>query len=236
MQTGDGPVGSTATPLLRLEHVSKTYRSSSGPVSALREIDLNVDVGECVALIGPSGSGKSTLLLIAAGLLAPDDGGVASVGGRSWAEFGAGEREAFRRQRIGFVFQELNLVSFLTVGENVMLPLMLDGTPRRAARQRADDALAALGLATHGNRMPNELSGGQQQRVAIARATVGGQQIIFADEPTGSLDTATSEGVFAALMAHADQGGAVVIVSHDPLVAKFASRTIVLRDGHLDAV
>ena len=230
----DSP-GRTDGPVLALTRVSKTYRTRGGSVTALRDVTLDVRPGECVAIMGPSGSGKSTLLSLAGGLLDPDDGGSASACGQDWRRLRHDRRVEQRRRSVGFVFQGLNLVSILSVAENVMLPLLLEGTARARARAAADEVLAALGLHEHARRWPHELSGGQQQRVAIARALAGRQPLLLADEPTGALDSHNSRLVFQTLRRHAAEGGASLVVTHDPLVAEFATRTVRIADGELRA-
>ncbi|MGY1855058.1 ABC transporter ATP-binding protein [Modestobacter sp. SYSU DS0290] len=220
-------------PLLLLDTVRKTYATEGGEVRALAGVTLRVDPGEYVAVVGPSGSGKSTLLAVVAGLVEPDPGSRIEVCGRSWTDTTGRTRSLHRRRSLGFVHQGLNLVSFLSVAENVMLPLLLEGRRPAAARHDADQGLGRFALVDLGPRMPAHLSGGQQQRVAVARALVARQPLLLADEPTGALDTTSSRQVFATIAEHARGGGGALVVSHDPLVTEYASRVITVHDGVL---
>ena len=216
--------------LLRFEGVSKRFHRGTEEVVALDEVDLTVDAGEFVALIGPSGSGKSTLLHLAGGLDQPD-GGRILLGDRDLATLSIGDRAKLRRREIGFVFQFFHLIPTLTVRENVELPLLLDGAKSNG---RTSDLLDRVGLGHRASHLPGELSGGELQRAAIARALVAGPQIILADEPTGNLDSATSEAVLALLAEQVkDSGAALVMVTHDRDVAARAPRAHTLRDGKL---
>ncbi len=218
------------TPALELLDVSRIHGSGSTRVAALAGINLEVWPGELVAVMGPSGSGKSTLLNLAGGLDQPDQGEVRIMG-----ESTRGMRPAalarLRRRHLGFVFQELNLVESLTAVENVALPRELDGVPVRVARREAVEALALVGLAERGDRVPARLSGGEQQRVAIARSLVGGRGLLLADEPTGALDTGAGDGVLAIIREHCDAGCAAVVVTHNARHAAWADRVVFLRDG-----
>ncbi len=228
---GRVPMQGSDAPLLSMRGVSKTYTTGNGTVAALRDVSISLAAGECVALVGPSGSGKSTFLSIAGGLLDPDHGGVASVCGKDWTGLNQDQRATNRRLSVGFIFQGLNLVSILTVVENAMLPLLLQGLSKGPARLKSEQALAALNLNEHADRWPHELSGGQQQRVAIARALAGGQPLLLADEPTGALDSDNSQLVFQSLADHANRGGASLVATHDPLVEKYATRLFRIVDG-----
>src|SRR5262245_40970694 len=179
---------------LELHHVSKTYGAGPNEVHALTEIDLSVERGEFVAVMGPSGSGKSTLLTIAGSLEEPSSGRVL-VDGVDLATLSAGERAMLRRRSIGYVFQDFNLLPGLTAVENVTLPLELDGVHSKAARATGLVALETLAVAQHADRYPDDLSGGERQRVAVARAIVGDRGLLLADEPTGALDSVNGEGV-----------------------------------------
>ena len=224
------------TPMLELRGVSKRYGSLDAAVEALRDVSLTVKRGELVAIMGPSGSGKSTLLNLAGGLDTASAGDVL-VNGVPLRQLGPNELAALRRRQIGYVFQRLNLIPTLTALENVMLPLELDGAGTRDARLNATEALAATGFDTWLNRFPDELSGGDRQRVAIARAVVGERSLLLADEPTGALDTATSERILELLAERAAAGVAVVLVTHEPRFASYADRVVYLRDGQtVDAV
>jgi putative ABC transport system ATP-binding protein len=224
---------SAAPPLLELSGVSKSYRSGAGQVHALREVDLAVEAGTLVAVMGPSGSGKSTLLTVAGGLEAPSTGRVA-VAGRVLAGLSRGERARLRRRTIGFVFQDYNLLAGLSAAENVSLPLELDGIAGRRARAEAVAVLERLGLAGRLDAFPDELSGGERQRVAIARAIVGGRRLLLADEPSGALDSANGEAVVRLLVRACEQEGVgAVMVTHDSGLASLAHRVLHLHDGRI---
>jgi putative ABC transport system ATP-binding protein len=204
---------------------------SFGSTPALRGATLSVASGEILAVMGPSGSGKSTLLHCLAGILKPDAGGVWFTG-RRIDELPEQERSVLRRDRFGFVFQFGQLVPELTALENVALPLLLGGKRRADATERAAEWFAPLGLDGLEQRRSGELSGGEQQRVALARGLVGGPEIVFADEPTGSLDSLAGEQVMDLLVAAArKRGTTVVLVTHEPRVAAYADREVVVRDG-----
>ncbi|WP_084265429.1 ABC transporter ATP-binding protein [Actinomadura macra] len=204
-----------------------------GPAVALDGVDLAVDRAEAVAIMGPSGSGKSTLLHCLAGIMRPDAGEVHLLGQRV-DTLGERRRSALRRSRFGFVFQFGQLLPELPADENVALPLMLDGTSRRAAVKAAQTWFAALGLAGMEHRRPGELSGGQAQRVAIARALVPRPAVVFADEPTGALDQATGHDTMRLLVeATRHNGASLVVVTHDPSVAGWCDRVVEVRDGRV---
>lgn len=216
--------------LLRLAGVGRTHGEGDLAVHALRDVDLEVRVGELVAVMGPSGSGKSTLLNLAGGLDTPTTGTV-TLAGTEVAGMDARGRARLRRRSVGYVFQDFNLVPALTAAENVALPRELDGVAARAARSEALDALTAVGVAEVADRFPDELSGGQRQRVAIARALAGPRRLVLADEPTGALDSVTGEEVMQVLRARVDAGAAGLLVTHEARFAAWADRTIFLRDG-----
>ncbi|HVL53938.1 MAG TPA: ABC transporter ATP-binding protein [Vitreimonas sp.] len=202
-----------------------------GGTHALRGIDFRLLAGEIVAVMGPSGSGKSTLLHCLAGILRPDTGSV-TFDGQRIDDLGEAERSRLRRTAFGFVFQFGQLVPELTALENVALPLLLGNTRRHDAEGRAADSLAALGLLGLEHRRPGDMSGGQAQRVAVARALVTEPAVIFADEPTGSLDSLAGEQVMELLTAAVGSSGTgVVIVTHEPRVAAYAHREVIVRDG-----
>ncbi|GIJ67591.1 ABC transporter ATP-binding protein [Virgisporangium ochraceum] len=213
--------------------VARGLRKSFGVTPALRGVDVEVGAGEVLAVMGPSGSGKSTLLHCLAGILTPEEGEV-SFDGRRVDRLPDRDRSRLRRGAFGFVFQFGQLVPELPVVENVALPLLLAGRRRTAAIAAADGWLPRLGLAGLGHRLPGELSGGQAQRVAIARALIAGPRLVFADEPTGSLDSVAGDEVMELLVdvAKAENAG-VVVVTHEPRVAAFADRRITVRDGVL---
>jgi putative ABC transport system ATP-binding protein len=212
--------------------VSKTYGEGPTEVHALRGVDLAVEPGALVAVMGPSGSGKSTLLTIAGSLEDPTDGEVL-VGGQALASLSRNERARLRRRTIGYVFQDFNLLAGLTAAENVALPLELDGTPARKARAAAMSVLEELGLEGRADRFPDELSGGERQRVAIARAVVGERSLLLADEPSGALDSVNGEAVMRLVRAACQRGVAGVVVTHDAQLAGWADRVVFLRDGRV---
>jgi putative ABC transport system ATP-binding protein len=208
-------------------------RKQFGRTVALDGACLEVRAGEVVAVVGPSGSGKSTLLHCAAGILRPD-GGEVVFEGRRIDSLGEAERSRLRRTSFGFVFQFGQLVPELTAAENIALPMMLGGTGRRPALAEARRWLALLDLREAARKRPGELSGGEGQRVAVARALVHRPQVVFADEPTGSLDSLSGEQVMDLLVRLAgDEGTGVVIVTHDPRVAAYAKRDVTVRDGRI---
>jgi putative ABC transport system ATP-binding protein len=220
------------TAVLELRRVSKSYGDGPTLVEALRDVDLTVQAGELVAVMGPSGSGKSTLLTIA-GTLEDVTSGDVFVSGADVASMSRNGRARLRRRSIGYVFQDFNLLAGLTAAENVSLPLELDGVGARAARKVAAVALEALGLADRAGRYPDELSGGERQRVAIARAVVGDRRLLLADEPTGALDSVNGEGVIRLIRTECKRGVAGVIVTHDAQLASWADRVVFLRDGRM---
>jgi len=215
------------SPLLVGTDLHKAY----GPTQALAGASLTVRAGEIVAVMGPSGSGKSTLLHCLAGIVPPDSGRV-TYAGRDLTAMSDVERSALRRKDFGFVFQFGQLVPELTCLENVALPLRLDGVRRRNAEARAREQLAELEVADVADKLPGSISGGQGQRVAVARALVTRPAVIFADEPTGALDSLNGEKVMRLLTTAArETGAAVVLVTHEPRVAAYADREVVVRDG-----
>jgi putative ABC transport system ATP-binding protein len=220
------------TAALELRRVSKVYGSGAAAVCALNDIDLLVERGELVAIMGPSGSGKSTLLTIAGSLEEPDSGDVLVAGSRL-STMSRNDRARLRRRSIGYVFQDFNLLAGLTAVENVGLPLELDGVNARDARAVGLEALEQLGLAFRATSFPDDLSGGERQRVAIARAVVGDRHLLLADEPTGALDSINGEGVMRLLRSACKGGVAGVVVTHDAQLASWADRVIFLRDGRV---
>jgi putative ABC transport system ATP-binding protein len=218
--------------LLRLDGVAMQYGSGETAVTALAGVDLVVNRGELVAVMGASGSGKSTLLTVAGGLTPPTSGEVI-VEGHWLSQLSARQLATLRRRSLGFVFQDFNLIPSLTAIENVALPLELDGWKTSKARHPALDALSVVELADRADRYPSDLSGGQQQRVAIARAVVGGRSLILADEPTGALDSTTGEIVLKMLRGRVDAGAGGILVTHDARHAAWADRIVFLRDGRI---
>ncbi|HLK42462.1 MAG TPA: ABC transporter ATP-binding protein [Thermoleophilia bacterium] len=217
---------------LELHNVSKVYGEGAAEVHALRGVDLLVDAGELVAVMGPSGSGKSTLLTIAGSLEVPSTGSVL-VGGHDVARMSPNDRARMRRRSIGYVFQDFNLLSGLSAAENVSLPLELDGIPAKTAHAAGLQALEELGLGERASQFPDELSGGERQRVAIARAVVGERRLLLADEPSGALDSANGEAVMRLIRAACQRGVAGVVVTHDAQLASWADRVVFLRDGRV---
>jgi putative ABC transport system ATP-binding protein len=220
------------TSALELRQISKIYGSGPTEVRALLEVDLSVERGELVAIMGPSGSGKSTLLTIAGSLEEPTAGQVL-VDGLDLASVSRSQRARMRRRAIGYVFQDFNLLPGLTALENVTLPLELDGVRAKAARSTGLEALEELDVAEHADRYPDELSGGERQRVAIARAIVGERGLLLADEPTGALDSVNGDAVMRLLRAATQRGVAGVVVTHEAQLASWADRVVFLRDGHI---
>jgi len=217
---------------LELRKVSKRYGEGGAEVLAVREVDLSVEAGELVAVMGPSGSGKSTLLSIAGTLEDPTSGEV-SVGGAPVSAMSRNEKARLRRRSIGFVFQDFNLLAGLTAAENVSLPLELDGTPAKKARVAAMTALASLDIAERASHYPDQLSGGERQRVAIARAIVGNRRLLLADEPSGALDSLNGDAVMRLILAACKRGVAAVIVTHDAQLASWADKVVFIRDGQV---
>ncbi|OPG11314.1 ABC transporter ATP-binding protein [Microbispora sp. GKU 823] len=219
------------TEVLRLDAVSKVYGKGQGAVAALREVSVNIPGGSFTAVMGPSGSGKSTFLHCAAGLDTPSSGSV-RLGGTELSGMDETRLTELRRQRIGFVFQAFNLVSYLTVLENITLPMRLAGA--RVDRAWLEEIVGRVGLAGRTGHRPAQLSGGQQQRVAIARALVTRPQVVFGDEPTGALDTMTARDVLRLLREVVDGlGQTVVMVTHDPVAASYADTVLFLADGRI---
>jgi putative ABC transport system ATP-binding protein len=218
--------------ILRLDDVTRVHGRDTTAVRALAGVSLEVRAGELVAVMGPSGSGKSTLLNLAGGLDAPTSGQVV-LEGQSLATLGKDALARLRRRRVGFVFQDFNLIPSLTAVENVALPLELDGQRVGKARRRALDALRTVGVDELADRYPDKMSGGQQQRVAIARALVGDRRLVLADEPTGALDSHTGEGVLRVLRERCDAGAAGLLVTHEARHAAWADRVAFLRDGEI---
>jgi putative ABC transport system ATP-binding protein len=220
------------SPLLVAEVVRKIYRTGAGEVWALRDVSLVVGQGEFVAVMGPSGSGKTTLLNCLSGLDAIDAGRVL-LAGRSIHELGDAERTRERASSMGFVFQQFNLIPVLTAAENVEVPLLLAGVKPREARRRAIETLERVGLGSRVAHRPSELSGGEQQRVTIARALAGHPRIVWADEPTGALDSESAGEVMELMNELHHDGLTLVLVTHDPGVGAQAERMIRMRDGSI---
>ncbi len=216
--------------LIEIKDVKKQYRSGDDVVEALRGVAISIETGEFITIMGQSGSGKSTLLSILGGMNHPTAGEVEMAGVKLYQL--PGERLAdFRAQNLGFVFQSFHLIPYLTALENVMLPLAIVKKSANAKRTAARDALDKVGLGTKADRLPNQLSGGEQERVAIARAIVNNPHILLADEPTGNLDSKTSDEVMGLFRELNRSGQTVVMVTHNPENCGYADRTILLKDG-----
>ncbi|AZA11008.1 ABC transporter ATP-binding protein [Corynebacterium gerontici] len=220
-----------STPI-ELREVNMIFGSQQFPVTALDRVNLQLQPGELVAVMGPSGSGKSTLLNVA-GLLQRPTSGKVFIHSEDTAGLSDAKLAAFRRTSVGVVFQRFNLVPELTIGENVSLPLELEGQRPADIEHLVEQALEEVGLPNMRERFPDEISGGQQQRVAIARALIGSRDVILADEPTGALDTATSDAVMKVLRDRVDAGAAGLLVTHEARFAGWADRVIYMRDGQI---
>ena len=220
-------------PLLDLKEVTKEYKLGETVVRALRGLDLSIEEGEIVALMGPSGSGKSTLMHIIGALDTPSNG-TAFLDGQDLEQLKEKQLVALRGKKIGFVFQTFNLIQTLTAQQNVELPMIFQGIRRAERVQRAKELLVKVGLADRARHKPSELSGGERQRVAIARALANDPEIILADEPTGNLDTESGASILEMLKGlRVDDGKTVIIVTHDPEATAIADRIIRLRDGRV---
>jgi putative ABC transport system ATP-binding protein len=219
--------------LIRLEQVERVFQVGEERVYALRRVDLGIQAGEYVSIMGPSGSGKSTLLNIL-GLLDRPDSGVYRLEGLDTTELSDQKQADVRRHKIGFIFQFFHLIPRLTAAENVELPLTLAGVKAQQRKARVVEALERMGLADRARHRPDQLSGGQRQRVAIARATIMKPAIILADEPTGNLDRASGNDVVASIEALNREGMTVVIVTHDPALGKRTDRQVLMLDGRID--
>ncbi len=217
--------------MLKVENVTKSFARKHGPVTALDHISMEINKGEFVGIIGPSGSGKSTLLLALGGMSAPSQGSVTYIG-NSVYEWRAAERARWRATQVGFVFQSFNLVPYLTVYENVSAGLSLSGE-KNITGAKIIPLLEKMKLADRKDHLPSELSVGQQQRVALARALVKNPAILLADEPTGNLDPETGMGVMEIIKDQHDSGKTVVIITHDPNIARFAKRIVRIVDGKI---
>jgi putative ABC transport system ATP-binding protein len=216
--------------LIEIKNVKKKYTSGDDVVEALRGVDINIEAGEFITIMGQSGSGKSTLLSVLGGMNHPSEGSVTMAGVKLYDL--PGEKLAdFRAGNLGFVFQSFHLIPYLTALENVMLPLAIADMKGAQKSARAKDALERVGLGNKIDRLPNQLSGGEQERVAIARAIVNSPHILLADEPTGNLDSKTSDEVMALFRELNESGQTVVMVTHNPDNCQYADRTIQLKDG-----
>jgi putative ABC transport system ATP-binding protein len=221
---------------VRCRGVTKSFPSGDGVVEVLHGIDLDVPEGELTMLVGPSGCGKTTLISIIAGILSLTQGTVETCG-KPVTQLRDAEKVAFRRENIGFVFQQYNLLPALTCAENAAIPLVASGIPMAQAAKEAGAVLARIGMGAHVNKLPNQLSGGQQQRVAIARAIVHAPRLIVCDEPTAALDAESGQTVLEILrQAALAPGRAVIVVTHDSRIYHFADRIISMEDGRIRSV
>jgi putative ABC transport system ATP-binding protein len=220
--------------ILVADGVRKVYRSAAGPVEALKGLDLSVERGEFVAVMGPSGSGKTTLLNCLSGLDSIDEGRVI-LEGDDLHQMSDAKRTVHRAKKMGFVFQSFNLIPVFTAVENVELPLLLAGVTPSEARVRASETMGLVGLGERQGHRPNELSGGEQQRVTIARALAGHPSIVWADEPTGNLDSETASNIMDLLRQLNSEGLTLVLVTHDPAIGETARRVIQMRDGEIES-
>jgi len=223
----------TPLPLISCRNVTKVYGSGNAEVHALRGVDLDVYPGEITMLVGPSGCGKTTLLSVIAGILRPTSGSV-NVLGTDLTRLSSWRRTAFRRQNVGFVFQQFNLLPALTAAENAAVPLVIQGYSRWKALNAAKELLDKMGMGNRANNLPGQLSGGQQQRVAIARALIHHPHLLVCDEPTSALDAKTGHTILELLRAIAIEGDrAVMIVTHDSRIFEFADTLARMDDGHI---
>lgn len=216
------------------QDLAKTYGAGEAAMTALKGVDFSIDKGEFVAVMGPSGSGKSTLLSILGALNTPSRGSFL-VDGLDIYRLSNDQRADFRREYLGFVFQSFNLVPYLSLQENVMLPLATQRLAAKAKREMAAEALGRVGLGDKLLRLPNQVSGGEQERAAVARALVNRPPILLADEPTGNLDAATSAEVMSLIASLGQEGMTVIMVTHSPECAGYASRLLRMRDGLLES-
>ena len=220
-------------PIIETQNLWKTYIMGSEEIHALKGVDISIEKGEYVAIMGPSGSGKSTFMNLI-GCLDTPNGGAYWLNGQEVSRMSDDALARVRNREIGFVFQTFNLLPRATALHNVELPLVYAGVSSGERRKRARQALERVGLGDRMGHRPNELSGGQRQRVAIARALVNSPSLLLADEPTGNLDSTTSEEIMAVFGELHSQGQTIVVVTHEPSIAQYAERVIVLRDGRLD--
>jgi putative ABC transport system ATP-binding protein len=224
----------TGNVIVHAHRLRKVYHGAN-EVEALRGIDLQVDRGEMVAIVGPSGSGKTTLLNCLSGL-DTFDGGRVVIGGQDLTSMSDRSRTAYRSKNMGFVFQAFNLLPVLSAAENVEIPLLLQGASARESRRRSLEMLETLGLAHRADHRPDQLSGGEQQRVAVARALIHKPAVVWADEPTGNLDSEVTNVIVELLVRMNQTGQTIVLVTHNPQVAERTQRTVHMRDGRIDSL
>lgn len=225
---------SKGTTMLKLHNLSRVYQTEDVETSALNNVNIEIVQGEFVAIMGPSGCGKSTLLNTIGMLDSPSSGDYI-FNGENVAGYAEKQLAVIRKQSIGFIFQNFNLIDELTVAENIELALIYHNTPAAERKAKVEKVMDKVGIAHRAKHLPSQLSGGQQQRVAVARAVVGDQKMILADEPTGNLDSAHGQEVMEMLQALNDEGTTIVMVTHSPAHADYARRTINLFDGHVVA-
>src|SRR5512142_1615199 len=216
--------------MIVLKNVTRTYTHGIREIRALRGVTLRIDAGEFLSVMGPSGSGKSTLLNLIGGLDQPTSGEI-FIDNRPLHGISDDELTLIRRRRVGFIFQFFNLLPVLTAAENVALPLLLEGMPFSSVRPKAEALLSKMGLAQRVEHRPEQLSGGEMQRVAIARALITGPAVLLADEPTGNLDSRTSQEIFGLLKGLHHEGQTIVMVTHDQKAASYGTRVVTLKDG-----
>jgi putative ABC transport system ATP-binding protein len=219
--------------VIELKNVEKVYQIGGNPYQALKGVDLTVEKGEFLSIMGPSGSGKSTMLHILGCLDLPTSGKYL-LDGKDVTRLSDNQLSEIRNQKLGFIFQSFNLLAKISVLDNVMLPFTYSQIPRSQWNDRAMEALRMVGLEDKAQNKPNQLSGGQVQRVAVARSFVMDPKVIFADEPTGNLDTKTSYQILDLIVEVHKNGGTIVLITHEPDIAKFASRTVFIRDGIIE--
>ncbi|MCA8898655.1 MAG: ABC transporter ATP-binding protein [Hyphomonas sp.] len=222
-----------AAPVLELSGIDRVYRTAAGELNVLKDASLKLEAGELVGLVGPSGSGKSTLLHTA-GLLERPEAGTVLLEGVDCLKLDDKGRTALRRSKIGFVYQFHHLLPEFNAADNIAMPLMIAGVSKSAARAKADELLGIMGLAERGHHQPAQMSGGEQQRVAIARALANTPRLVIADEPTGNLDPATTERVFATFIKMArEEGAAVLVATHNFALVQHMDRVLTLKDGKI---
>jgi len=233
-RNGKKTVNADAAPpaVIEMKAIRKVYDSGAIQVEALRDIDLVVHPREFVSIVGPSGSGKSTLLNLVGCLDVPTSGSY-RLDGEEVAELDADELADIRNRKVGFVFQNFNLLAQITAFENIEMPLLFKGTPARERRERVDELLAQVGLSDRGHHKPTELSGGQMQRVAVARALACDPALILADEPTGNLDTTSGQDVMGLFEKLSEQGRTIVLITHDAALARRTKRLVRIQDGSI---
>lgn len=221
-----------AKPIIQIKDLMKTYQLGGETVHALNKVSIEIEQGEFLAIVGPSGSGKSTLMNML-GCLDRPQSGTYLLDGKDISKMNDNQLATIRNKKIGFIFQNFNLLTKLTALENVELPLLYSGVPTKERRERASESLEKVGLKERAGHLPTQLSGGQQQRVAIARALVGNPSILLADEPTGALDSKTSKEILLIMQELNELGHTIILITHDLVIAKQAKRMVSIQDGQL---